>query len=227
MPDVEVPDTTLLDGWIADIVALVPTADPATVRREGAALLTRWSEPHRSYHTLQHLAEMLAAIDDLAPASELDERETRLARVAAWLHDAVYDVRAPAGDSERRSARLARDLLVSLHFEASDIQVVEELILLTIDHGTRLPGPLADVFTDADLAILAAQQARFDEYCTQVRAEYAHVPDAAYATGRSEILAALVDRPEVYRTEFGRHAWTAAARTNVGRELDRLSVWSG
>lgn len=219
-------DTELLEGWITALTGLARAVDRSVARREGAALLARWSEPHRSYHTQQHLTEMLRAIDDLGPASRLGERDRCLARIAAWLHDAVYDVRAPAGDSERDSAHLARDLLLSLHFEPSDIRVVEDLILLTIDHGTQVPGPLADAFTDADLAILAAPEARFDEYCTQVRTEYAHVPDSAYAIGRSQILTALVEQPDVYRTQFARTAWTAAARANVGREIDRLSQGS-
>lgn len=220
-------DTDLLAAWVADLTGLVPTIDPTEARRAGVRLLARWSESHRSYHTQQHLAEMLSAIDDLGPESGISDRESLLAHVAAWLHDAVYDVRATGGHSERESARMARDLLASLHFDESDIQTVEGLILLTIDHGMGLPGALADVFTDADLAILAAPGARFDEYCAQVRAEYVHVPDAAYATGRSEILAALVERPEVYRTRFARTAWTAAARANVAREIDRLSALSG
>lgn len=216
--------TELLDGWLADLTALAPTVDRSQACREGAALLTRWSEPHRSYHTQQHLFEMLSAVNDLGASSRLGERDIVLAHLAAWLHDAVYDVRAPAGDSERESARLAGTRLTSLHLEPSDIQVVEDLILLTIDHGSRLPGPLADVFTDADLAILAAPEARFDEYCAQVRAEYAHVPDAAYATARAEILAALVERPDVYRTRAARTEWTTAARANVQREIDRLAA---
>ncbi|HWC20919.1 MAG TPA: hypothetical protein VG502_01345 [Flexivirga sp.] len=220
-------DTELLDGWVAAVAVLSPEVDGSVAHRAGVELLGRWGEPHRSYHTQQHLAEMLSAIDELGPGSGLGSRETLLAHVAAWLHDAVYDVQAPSGESERKSARMARNLLASLQFDGADRQVVEELILLTIDHGTQLPGPLADVFTDADLAILAALEARFDEYCAQVRAEYAHVPDAAYATGRSEILAALVERPEVYRTRFARTAWTAAARANVRREMDRLSASSG
>lgn len=215
-------DTELLDAWTSNLARLAPAVDRATARRGGADLLARWREPHRSYHTDQHLAEMLSAIDELGSSSGLGERETCLARIAAWLHDAVYDVHAPTGDSERASAELARNLLASLQVNASDIQVVEVLILLTIDHGTGLPGALADVFTDADLAILAAPDARFDEYCAQVRAEYAHVPDAAYATGRGDILAALADRPEVYRSPYARRAWSGRARANVRRELHRL-----
>ncbi|GGB17042.1 hypothetical protein GCM10011492_03520 [Flexivirga endophytica] len=217
------PDAELLDTWIADVAALAPTADREQVRREGSALLARWSEPHRSYHTAQHLREMLSAVDRLGATAGVAERDRRVAHVAAWLHDAVYDVQAPPGDSERESAQLARDLLASFGVDGNAIRTVVELILLTIEHGTDVPGPLADAFTDADLAILAAPAGRFDEYCAQVRAEYAHVPDAAYATGRSDILTVFVDRAEVYRTAFARDAWTAAARANIRREIDRLA----
>lgn len=221
------PDPALLDGWTTDLTRLAPAVEPPDARAQGIALLARWSEPHRHYHTTQHLSEMLDALDALGSAADLDARDLHIARVAAWLHDAVYDVHAAPGDSERASAKLARNLLVSLGVGASDRQPVESLILLTIDHGTQLPGALADTFTDADLAILAASADRFDEYCAQVRAEYRHVPDAAYATARSAILAALADRPEVYRTAYARTAWTAAARDNVRRELDRLSASRG
>lgn len=217
-------DTELLAAWVADLTGLAPTVDRTAARRAGVRLLACWSEPHRSYHTQQHLTEMLSAIDDLGPQSGLSGREHLLAHAATWLHDAVYDVHAPAGNSERESAELARNMLTSLHIDEADIQVVEDLILLTIDHGTGLPGPLADVFTDADLAILAAPEARFDEYCAQVRTEYAHVPDAAYATGRSGILAALVERPDVYRTPYARPNWTGHAQANVARELARLGL---
>ena len=218
------PHSALLADWIGDLVVLCPGVDRAAARRSGADLLDRWAEPHRGYHTRQHLTEMLTALDALAATAVLDERDLHLAHVAAWLHDAVYDVTAPAGDSERESAQFARNVLVSLDVGSSDIQRVEGLILLTVDHGTQRPGALADAFIDADLAILAATPERFDEYCAQVRAEYAHVPDTAYATARSEILSALVDRPQVYRTAFAREAWTANARANVAREIGRLRV---
>ncbi|MBB2890463.1 HD domain-containing protein [Flexivirga oryzae] len=212
----------LLDSWVSNLIGLTPAVEPASTLRAGETLLARWTEPHRHYHTLQHLTEMLAALDTLSAAACLDPRELHLARVAAWLHDAVYEVHAPAGDSERASAQLARNLLVSLRVGRSDVDVVEALILLTIDHGTGLPGALADVFTDADLWILAASPDRFDAYCSQVRAEYASVPEASYNQARSAILASLVDRHEVYRTSFGRAEWTVTARENVAREIDRL-----
>lgn len=215
-------DAQLLDEWVDDLTRLAPSVDRHSARREGLALLARWDEPHRSYHTRQHLAEMLAALDTLGDQIGIDIPDSATSKVAAWLHDAVYDVQSAPGDTERASARLSRNLLSSLGIGQGVIQQVEALILLTIDHGTDLPGRLADVFVDADLAILAASADRFDEYCAQVRKEYAHVPDAAYAAGRTRILTALVDRQDVYRTSAAQSAWTDCARGNVTRELARL-----
>ncbi|WP_158607612.1 HD domain-containing protein [Flexivirga caeni] len=215
-------DDALLASWVGDVAALAPRGDPDSARSSGVELLARWDEPPRRYHTRQHLIEMLAATDTLAASIGLGPRERRIARVAAWLHDAVYDVRTDPGDSERASAQLARNLLISLGVGAAEVELVEQLILLTIDHGTQLSGDVAAVFSDADLAILAAPHERFDEYCAQVRAEYAHVPAASYAEARSAILRDLVERPEVYRTAYARAAWTVAARSNVAGEISRL-----
>lgn len=212
----------LLDTWPRAVKHLVPTGDSAAAEGAGESLLGRWTEPHRHYHTSQHLTEMLHAIDELSSGVGISEREQQLAVVAAWLHDAVYDVKSPPGDSERESADLARNLLSALGFEQSDRVTVERLILLTIEHDAQWDSRVADIFSDADLAILAATPERFDEYCGQVRAEYAHVPEAAYNLARSAILRALVDRPEVYRSPYAREAWTGRARANVRRELDRL-----
>ena len=79
------------------------------------------------------------------------------------------------------------------------------------------------VLHDADLWVLAAPVGRFDEYCTQVRAEYAHVPAATYARERSGVLRPFLVRDHVYRTAHARTAWEPAARENLARELTRLA----
>src|SRR5689334_15382646 len=56
----------------------------------GADLLARWREPHRHYHTDEHLAFMLEIIDRHADLAD----DADAVRLAAWFHDAVYDPRA-------------------------------------------------------------------------------------------------------------------------------------
>jgi predicted metal-dependent HD superfamily phosphohydrolase len=79
------------------------------------------------------------------------------------------------------------------------------------------------VVHDADLWVLSAPVARFDEYCAQVREEYAHVPAALYATARSELLRPFLVRDHVYRTAHARAEWEPSARENLARELTRLA----
>lgn len=211
----------LLARWRRDVGLLSRDLDPATAREVAEDLLARWSEGHRRYHTVQHLTEVVHAVDELADADQLGVREAAAARVAAWFHDAVHLVAAP-GPSERASADLARRDLPRLGVGAADVDRVAALVLDTVAHELPAGDPLAEAFHDADLWVLAAPAARFDEYCAQVRSEYAIVPDPDFARGRADVLRPFLDRPEVYATDHARRAWTDAARANLSRELDRL-----
>ena len=95
-------------------------------------------------------------------------------------------------------------------------------IMATADH--RLPpdrSPTTAVVLDADLAILAAEPARYEAYVTGVRAEYAHVDDEGWRTGRAAVLAAFLDRPVIFVTA-PMHASEHRARANLSAELSRL-----
>ncbi|MEO7746027.1 MAG: metal-dependent phosphohydrolase, partial [Actinomycetota bacterium] len=184
----------------------------------GADLLRRYGEPHRRYHDVRHLTEVLDGVDELA-AHALDPDAVRL---AAWFHDAVYDVRAPAGASEAASADLAASVLALLGHPGVD--AVVRLVRLTATHDPAADDADGQVLCDADLRILAADDARYAEYARDVRAEYAHVPDADFAAGRAAVMGALLAHDRLYATATARERWEARGRANVAAELARLSV---
>lgn len=205
--------------------AVAPADTAASVEAVAHGLLRRYDEPHRSYHTRVHLAEMHSAFGELADDLDLGPEHRLVGRLAIWFHDAVYDVRAPAGVTEADSAQLADATLEALGAPTDLVADVHALVIATADHRIAQVGPLRDVggaLLDADLWILAAPAARFDAYCAQVREEYAFVDDATYATARSTILRDLLDRPRLYVSDRAHRAWTDAARANVDRELARL-----
>jgi len=188
----------------ADLAAawrrLVP--DSPASRAVGAELLARWAEPHRRYHTLDHLRAVLAAVDRLAHlAADADA-----VRLAAWFHDAVYEGRA--GWDEERSAQLA---------EAA------RLVRLTAAHAPEPGDRDGAVLCDADLAILAAPPDGYAAYAAAVREEYRHVPDAAFAAGRAGVLSRLLAMPRLFRTPVARELWEERARANLAAELARLA----
>ena len=193
---------------------------PGSAWRElGDELITRWNEPHRSYHDELHLEDVLLSLDHLAVRGERLSEETLL---AAWFHDAVY--RGTESD-EADSAALAAAALGRAGLAPGLRDTVGALIEATAPgRAVRDPDPALAQLLDADLGIFAAQQWRYDEYASAVRGEYAHVPDQEFASRRSEILGAYLARPSIYLTATARALWERAARANLERELAALAA---
>ena len=129
---------------------------------------------------------------------------------------------APAGANEAASAALAERELALLGVGTGCAGATSAAIAATADH--RLPpdrSPTTAVVLDADLAILAAEPARYEAYVTGVRAEYAHVDDEGWRAGRAAVLTAFLDRPVIFVTA-PMHASEHRARANLAAELSRL-----
>lgn len=211
--------------WRADCTVAVAGAAAATVDDIGTDLLRRWHESHRRYHDATHLAEVLTAVDTLCAVGGVNGSSRSVACLAAWFHDAVYDV-DPAAANEAESASLAALQLARLGVDDEVTARVVAVVLDTASHELTADAagdPARTVVHDADLWVLAAPVARFDEYCAQVREEYAHVPVARYAAARSEVLRPFLVRDHVYRTAHARVEWEPSARENLARELTRLA----
>ena len=67
-------------------------------------LARRYAEPTRFYHTLDHVMDVLATVENLAAQA----RNQDAVKLAAWLHDVIYD--SKASDNEERSADHAERL---------------------------------------------------------------------------------------------------------------------
>jgi predicted metal-dependent HD superfamily phosphohydrolase len=172
------------------------------------ALLVRYDEPHRRYHTLQHLGECLDAFErERAHAQRPGE-----VALGLWFHDAIYDLLAH--DNERQSADWAHDALRAAGIGAASAQRVHDLIMAT-KHDAQPDDPDARLLVDIDLSILGAPPARFAEYERQIRAEYAHVPPDVFEPRRRLILARFLARDPLYQTPGMRACCEAQARINL------------
>ncbi|WP_284615515.1 HD domain-containing protein [Aquabacterium humicola] len=178
-------------------------------------LLASYQEPHRGYHTLQHLRECLALLPHL---SQQAERPAEIA-LALWFHDAIYD---PARhDNEQRSADWARSAAWACGAPDEVAQRLHSLVMAT-RHAVEPVGVDAGVLVDIDLAILGAPGARFDEYERQVRTEYALVDDHAFRAGRLRVLQQFAERPRLYATAAAHRRFERAARANLARSIAAL-----
>ncbi len=200
-----------LERWVAHFVGL-GLRPPEGVHAE---LCARYGEPHRAYHTLEHLGECLAQLEE---ARALAARPHEVA-LALWFHDAVYDPRA--SDNEQQSAVWAERVLLAAGASAELAHRVAALVLATKHDAMPEPGDSA-LLVDVDLSILGAERARFDAYETQVRREYEWVPDAAYREGRARVLRSFLERPRIYATAHFHDRLEARARDNLRRSLAAL-----
>ena len=177
-----------------------------------AALTAAWREPHRRYHTLQHLGEcidLLERVRDLAThAAEIE--------AGLWFHDAVYDVER--SDNEARSADWLREAARADGVDAETAERICALIMAT-RHDALPSGTDAQLLVDIDLAILAADEDRFAEYERQIRAEYAFVPDATFQARRRAILAAFLGRERIYSTPRLHGELESKARANLDKAI--------
>ena len=176
------------------------------------ALCARYAEPHRRYHTPQHLAECLAHF----------ERERALARhpgevaIALWFHDAIYDTQRH--DNEAESAAWARRALCEAGARDEVADRVHALVMAT--RHSETPATADErLLVDIDLAILGADAARFAEYERQIRDEYAFVPEPVFRAKRHEVLQGFDARRPIYATPALRERLEAAAHENLGRSL--------
>lgn len=177
-------------------------------------LLARWSESHRKHHTVTHLHEMLDAIGVLADDGVEFDREA--VELAAWFHDAVYEI--GADDNEDRSAELVRELLASSPMRDE----VARLVLATKSHKVAEDDVNGAVLSDADLSVLGSPPARYRAYADAVREEYAAVPDETFKRSRAQVLSSLL-HGQIFHTAPGRARWEEQARRNVADEIAELS----
>lgn len=197
------------DAWAA------LAGDSPTSRTEWSALVAAWSEPHRRYHGLAHLAAVLGLVRELAGAAD----DPGAVALAAWYHDVAYD--PERDDNEQVSADRARVGLRGLVPEAR-VEEVARLVLLTAGHDAGPDDANGAVLCDADLAVLASPPEAYAAYASAVRAEYGHLSDEQFTAGRIAVLERLLALPHLYRLPAVADEWTPRARANLGAELSLL-----
>lgn len=229
--EAEVEDA-LIERW----VALFDREQRAQARAAGVDLMARYAQPHRRYHTVRHLREVLAIVDELE--SEADDADA--VRMAAWFHDAIYQVRlgepsesvdessgsATDGDAisnEEASARLAERVLAESGVPAARVAETARLVRVTQTHRIEAGDRNAAVLCDADLAVLGAPDERYRQYTLEVRQEYARVPDEDFRRGRAEILQSLLAAPTLFHTAVAGERYERRARVNLAAEIAALT----
>lgn len=229
----------LEERWRALVVVGLGLEAPTAALWWGR-ICARYGEPHRAYHTLQHLHSMFLLHDELC--DEL--HDPMVVALAVFFHDVIYE--PTAGDNEEQSAEMFREFAAEVAAEATGggaargndkrgglsaarAQNVCDMILLTKKHTTAAHldtgtyGALDEHYMlDFDMAVLGCDWAQYQQYGRKIRAEYRHIPWTLYQRGRPAVLQGFLDTANIFATRPLRKRLEVRARSNLQREIVEL-----
>jgi predicted metal-dependent HD superfamily phosphohydrolase len=183
------------------------------------ALQAAYTEPHRRYHTLEHIEACLAQLGEL---DDLTAAERTTLERAIWWHDAIYD--PTRSDNEDLSAEMADRDLAAMGAGDAERAEIARLIRLTKGHAVDAGDRLGAILVSIDLSILGAEPRAYDRYAGQIREEYGFVPEDLYRAGRAGVLRRFLDAPTLFPEPGFAARLDGRARANLARELATLTA---
>lgn len=179
-------------------------------------LVDLYSEPHRHYHTLNHIQHCLRELDQAA--AFMNDPDT--VEMALWFHDAIYQ--PGASDNEWRSAELFRHWSEG-RADAAFQQRVHNLIMATTHRQPPEQGD-AQFVVDIDLSSFGLPWEACERDGCLIRAEFPDIADDEYYPGHLRFLKTLRQRPTFFSTAWFRQRYESVARENITRIIEGLQA---
>lgn len=179
----------------------------------------KYSEPHRFYHTMEHL-------DNMAEEFILLGHTNIESVIAMMFHDAVYNPRLD--DNELKSASMSDYIRKMLGLGWISGAIIGNLITATklhevhSHHSLKMQGDIA-TFLDIDLSILGQNKKLYERYMGNVRKEYDFVDQETFNNARAKFILSFLARPSIYFTNHFINKYEEEARKNLQRELNTIN----
>jgi predicted metal-dependent HD superfamily phosphohydrolase len=208
--------------FVQHLSAMTSDILPKQIDRLWQDIVTRYGEPQRAYHTLNHIEQLLVQFENIKHYLA----EPHITALALYYHDVIYD--PTRSDNELKSADFATDAL-SPYLSPEQCQQIYALIMMTANHQIdesidSVKYSDAAYLLDMDLSILGAPWPTYKQYAKAIRQEYAHVADDNYRDGRTAVLQGLLAHPKLYLTDHYYDQLETQARDNIKRELTSLAA---
>ena len=173
-----------------------------------------YSEKHRTYHNLTHIAELFNYFDIYKQQLE----NSNCVAFSIFYHDIIYNIWKK--DNEEKSALFAIKKLANINLNSHYLDIIHQQIIatkahFTVDNDTKW-------MVDFDLGILGQEQKTYDNYTTLIREEYKSVPGFMYKKGRKKVLQHFINKPFIYATNEFRELYEQQAKNNLTNELNSL-----
>ncbi len=188
-------------------------------------LQQHYSEPHRHYHTLDHIEDCLALLDRWI--NHLEAEEAKLVplqiELAIWYHDVIYDTALVANEVASAEFFMKHWMSFRRQGGARIAPALAKNLIQKTDHCDPPANRWEALIVSIDLATLGANAAKYEAYAEAIRKEYDWVPEDKYREGRTKVLQGFLDREEIYPEPWFREQYEAAARFNLRWEIEMLN----
>jgi predicted metal-dependent HD superfamily phosphohydrolase len=175
-----------------------------------------YAEPHRAYHNMTHVQDLITSLDFLLEgedsSSDATNNEEAILILAAFFHDVIYNPKSSTNERDSADLFLKFASELSTIFSSSGIQhehgfendgrirncnmvmQIEECIIATATHissaekANETKNHTLATFLDADMSILGKDVDIYNNYAGCIRREYEFVDRNLYCDKRAGIL---------------------------------------
>lgn len=140
-----------------------------------------WQEPHRHFHTEEHLSNLIEDIEHLYQHQKLSEEDRKVLLLTAFYHDVIYD--PTRSDNEENSA----EFFLKEAIAHPRTEQIKSMILDTKGHVAS--GELSSIFCELDLKIVRESNfSRLLRWEKQIFREYQYLDYPVYKKNRLAFL---------------------------------------
>lgn len=192
---------------------------------EQAALTSLLTQPHRTYHNINHVNDCLTEMEGYFQTHPEDEKVRWKLTHAIWYHDAVYNPYLP-GVNERQSAELFAGRHERYFGDLNDIEDVVRAIELTAHHLVTHDNLTLtqQLMLDIDLSGFGKPSNVYRRNTNNIRTEYYNTTDFDFIKNRISFLRALRKRNSLYYTPYFYNKYHDASMYGIDFEIQQLEL---
>jgi predicted metal-dependent HD superfamily phosphohydrolase len=193
-----------------------------------SALMHKYTEEHRSYHSLFHLNNLLEELQDYCNYISLDDSTKRELYLTILYHDSVYDIihrlsgeKVKPGDNENESIKYFKKhrYLVSNSLSEN----ITQNIVNNIEASKYKKFKSECLFGDFDLAALGASWNKYHKNSERIIEEFStyFTPQEVF-TARLQFLSKLLEVDRIYYSEYFYMNYEIRAKENITKDVELL-----
>jgi len=192
------------------------TSDKTKIESFHNEIALNYNSNTRFYHNFTHIKNMVEFA--LSIKEKIEDFDTFI--LAIFYHDVIYNSRK--SNNEEESAKLAKNHLSLINFNIYKIDIISEMILRSKNHSESKSDDSNDLklFLDTDLLIFASPKNIYQQYVSNIKEEYKHVPKIIFNTKRKQILKNIYSEKYIYKTNLFRTNHEQQAKNNILSEIN-------